>query len=439
MYDAIIIGARCAGSPTAMLLARLGYRVLLADRVTFPSDTFRSHALIPQAMSRLKRWGLLDEVIATGCAPIRDITMDMGDFPLKGNFPVFEGMTEAYAPRRKYLDHLLARGAVAAGAELREGFNVEELLWDAGQVVGIRAQSQGRTRVTEHARIVIGADGLHSILARGVAAPTYHEVPTLTWVYYSYWSDVPMTGVEFYRLDDAGMLGFPTNDGLSCVGTFGPLEGFTAFRADIEGNFKRTLARFPALTERVASGRRAERWLGTADLPGLFRKPYGPGWALVGDAGYHKDPVTATGISDAFRDAEFLVEALDAGFSGRQPLQEALATYEQRRNEVALPLYEMTCQTATFGPAPAPTCWRCARPYGEIRPTPTIFLAPCSRRHRRPSSSRPRISRGSWARSSGKSSSIVSKATSHVMSARRSLLPPRAPVLRLSPDRAHLV
>ncbi len=162
-----------------------------------------------------------------------------------------------------------------------------------------------------------------------------------------------MTGVEFYRLDDAGMLGFPTNDGLSCVGIFGPLEGFTAFRADIEGNFKRTLARFPALTERVASGRRAERWLGTADLPGLFRKPYGPGWALVGDAGYHKDPVTATGISDAFRDAEFLVEALDAGFSGRQPLQEALAAYEQRRNEVALPLYEMTCQTATFGPPPA--------------------------------------------------------------------------------------
>lgn len=353
MYDAIIIGARCAGSPTAMLLARLGYRVLLADRITFPCDTFRSHALIPQAMSRIKRWGLLDELIATGCAPIRDITMDLGDFPLRGSFPVFDGLSEAYAPRRKYLDHILARAAVAAGAELREGFNIVDLLWDAGQVVGIRGQSQGQAPVAEHARIVVGADGLHSLVARSVAAPTYHELPTLTWIYYSYWSGVPMTGVENYRLDDVAMLGFPTNDGLSCVGVFGPIAGFRGFRADVEGSFMRTLTRFPALRERVAGGRRAERWFGTADLPGLFRKPYGPGWALVGDSGYHKDPVTATGISDAFRDAELLAEAIDAGLSGRQPLQNALADYEQQRNEVALPLYETTRLLATFGPPPA--------------------------------------------------------------------------------------
>ncbi len=148
MYDAIIIGARCAGAPTAMLLARLGYRVLLVDRVTFPCDTFRSHALIPQAMSCLKRWGLLDDVIATGCAPIRDITMDLGDFSLKGSFPVFDGLSEAYAPRAQVpRPDPGARCGGGRRAELREGFTVVDLLWDEGQVVGVLGRDPGSSAV----------------------------------------------------------------------------------------------------------------------------------------------------------------------------------------------------------------------------------------------------------------------------------------------------
>jgi flavin-dependent dehydrogenase len=351
MYDVIIVGARCAGSPTAMLLARKGYRVLLVDRDTFPSDIFRNHMLLPPALERLQRWGLLDEVIATNCPPVPEMTIHMGDFPLTGRIPVPDGIAGLYAPRRKYLDHILARAAVTAGAELREGFTVRELLWDGDSVVGIRGESKGSASVTERARIVIGADGLHSVVARSVGAPTYREVPTLTWAYYSYWSGVPMAGALFYRQDDIAMLGFPTNDGLACVAAFGPIEGFHAFRADIEGNFERTIERFPIFAG-VRGGQRAERWIGTADLPNMFRKPYGSGWALVGDAGYHKDPVTANGISDAFRDAELLVEAIDTGFSGRKPIQEALAAYEQQRNDAAQPLFEAACQAATFGPLP---------------------------------------------------------------------------------------
>jgi flavin-dependent dehydrogenase len=351
MYDVIIVGARCAGSPTAMLLARKGYRVLMVDRLTFPSDTFRNHMLLPPALVRLQRWGLLDEVAATNCPPITQMTMHMGDFPLTGRALLPNGIAGLYGPRRKYLDQILARAAVAAGAELREGFSVRELLWDEDRVVGIRGETTSGASVAERARIVVGADGLHSYVARAVGAPAYRTVPTLTWAYYSYWSDVPLSGAMFYRQDDIAMLGFPTNDGLSCVAAFGPIEGFAAFRQDIEGNFERTLDRFPVFAG-VRDGRRAERWLGTADLPNMFRKPYGAGWALVGDAGYHKDPVTANGISDAFRDAELLAEAIDAGFSGRQRLHEALAAYEQQRNEVALPLYEAACQGATFGPLP---------------------------------------------------------------------------------------
>src|SRR5207237_3127943 len=125
-----------------------------------------------------------------------------------------------------------------------------------------------------------------------------------------------------------------------------------SFRADVEGNFRKTLEMVPELAERVRGGRREERFVGRADLPNFFRRPYGQGWALVGDAGYHKDPYTAQGISDAFRDAELLAEALDAGFSGRRSFDAALGEYEQARNAAAMPVYEFTSQLASLQPPP---------------------------------------------------------------------------------------
>lgn len=353
MYDAIIVGARCGGAPTAMLLARQGYRVLVVDRATFPSDTFRNHVILQQGTHLLKEWNLLDQIIATGCPPIRQVTQDMGDFPLSGILPAWDGVEAVYGPRRKYLDYILVQAAVEAGAELREGFSVQELIWDNDRVVGIQGRSNGSdTLFTEYATMVIGADGLHSLVAREVEAPTYNEQPIQSWTYYSYFSDVPISGLELYRQDDAMMLAFPTNDGLACVAAIGPIAGFPAFRADLEGNFNKRLARFPALGDRVHPNNRVERFQGTADLPNLFRKPHGPGWALVGDAGYHKDPVTGQGISDAFRDAALLSEAIDAGLSGRQDLPQALTDYESRRNLMAMPGYQGTMQALQFGPLP---------------------------------------------------------------------------------------
>ena len=110
-----------------------------------------------------------------------------------------EGVDANYAPRRIVLDKILVDAAVAAGAELRERFTVHELLWDNDRVVGIRGRANGGAMVTEHARIVIGADGAHSIVAKAVRAPRYHERPALTFGYYSYFSDVPLDGVEVWR------------------------------------------------------------------------------------------------------------------------------------------------------------------------------------------------------------------------------------------------
>jgi flavin-dependent dehydrogenase len=352
MYDAIVVGARCAGSPTAMLLARKGYRVLLVDRAGFPSDTLSTHYIHQPGVARLERWGLVDQVAASNCPPVRELTFDVGPFALVGMPPPAGEVAEAYAPRRQVLDQILVDAAVAAGAELREHFSVEELLTDGDVVTGIRGRMAGGSSVTEHARIVIGADGLRSLVARSVQAPTYNERPALACAYYTYWSGVPGNGAELYPRPGRLLITAPTNDGQRIVISFWPKSEFHKVRADIEGNFLAAVELAPAFAERLRSGERSERFRGTADLPFYFRKPHGPGWALVGDAGYHKDPNTAVGISDAFRDAELLAQAVDEGFNGSQPLEQALASYEQQRNEHAMPIYEFTHQLAALEPPP---------------------------------------------------------------------------------------
>jgi flavin-dependent dehydrogenase len=352
MYDAIVVGARCAGSPTAMLLARKGYRVLLLDRDTFPSDHMSTHWIHQPGVARLARWGLRERLVATGCPPINSITMDVGPFALRGMPPPADGVAEGYCPRRTVLDKLLVEAAVAAGAELREQFTVHDLVWDGDRVIGVTGRSATGPTVMERAQIVVGADGIHSLVARQVDAPTYNAKPTFTCAYYSYWSGVPVEGVEFYPRAHRGFGALPTHDGLTCIIVGWPHDEFHAYRVDVEGNYLKTLELAPAFAERVRQGRREEGFVGTAEMFNFFRRPYGPGWALVGDAGYHKDPITAQGISDAFRDAEFVAESVDAGLSGRQPIEEAMAAYEQRRNEAALPIREFTCHLAMLEPPP---------------------------------------------------------------------------------------
>lgn len=350
MYDAIVVGARCAGSPTAMLLARKGYKVLLLDKARFPSDTLSVHFIHQPGVARLKRWGLLDKVAASNCPPVLRQMLDVGPFVLAATPPAADSVAEAYAPRRTILDKILVDAAVSAGAEVREHFSVKEMVTDGERVVGIRGRVVGGAMVTEKARIVIGADGLHSFVARAVKADTYHARPAFTCAYYSYWNGVSLQGAELYARPERMTIAGPTNDGQTMTIVYWPNARFHEVRSDIEGHFMRALDLAPGLAERVRNGARSERFRGTADLANFYRKPFGPGWALVGDAGYHKDPITAQGISDAFRDAEMLADALDDGFSGRRPLDDALAGYEAQRNQATLPIYELTCQFAALQP-----------------------------------------------------------------------------------------
>lgn len=352
MYDAIVVGARCAGSPTAMLLARKGYRVLLVDKATFPSDVMSTHYIHQAGVARLEGWGILDRLRVTNCPPCPSITLDVGPFALQGFPPPLGEIDVGFCPRRTVLDKILVDAAVEAGAELREGFRVDEVVLDSERVTGIRRRDRTGAVSEERARIVIGADGLHSVVARAVRPAEYDATPALACAYYTYWSNVPVDGVELYVRDGRFLGGFATNDALSCVFVNWPASDFQTFRADIERNYLATLELAPTLAERVRGGRREERFVGTVETRNFFRKPYGPGWALVGDAGYHKDPCTGQGITDAFRDAELLADAIDAGFAGRAPLEQMLAAYQAQRDETAKPIYDLTCQRATLQPPP---------------------------------------------------------------------------------------
>src|SRR5688572_19295131 len=185
-YDAIVVGARCAGSPTAMLLAREGYRVLLVDRAAFPSDTVSTHVVHAPGVAALRRWGLADRVIASGCPPIDRYSFDFGPFTLGGTPRPHEGSSTAYAPRRTVLDGVLVEAAADAGAEVRERFTVEEVLFEDGRAVGIRGHGSDGRSVVERAGVIVGADGWRSRVARAVDAEEYRSKPMLQWASYSY-------------------------------------------------------------------------------------------------------------------------------------------------------------------------------------------------------------------------------------------------------------
>ena len=350
-YDVIVVGARCAGSPTAMLLARKGYRVLVVDRATFPSDTVSTHIVHPLGVAALARWGLLDRLATTGCPPIHRYTFDFGPFTIAGSPGTAEAPI-AYCPRRTVLDKLLVEAAAAAGAEIREGFIVEGLVIEEDRIAGVKGRSKNGNASTDRAAIVIGADGRHSLVAQTVRPQQYHEKPPLLSPYYTYWSGLPNEGsFDTYIRPNRGFAAAPTHDGLTLTVGGWPCTEFAANKADVEGNFMRMLELVPEFAERVRRATRVAPFAGTP-VPGFFRKPFGPGWALVGDAGYNKDPITAQGIHDAFRDAERCVAALDESFSGRRPFDEAMSEYQRDRDQQVLPMYEMTCQLAVLEPPP---------------------------------------------------------------------------------------
>ncbi|MFC0433845.1 NAD(P)/FAD-dependent oxidoreductase [Kutzneria buriramensis] len=348
MYDVIVVGARCAGSPTAMLFARAGYRVLLLDKARFPRDTLSTHYLHQPAVARLASWGLLDAVTASNCPPIDLARHKVADVVLEGCSLPVDGHRSAYAPRRFVLDPILAAGAVAAGVEFRENCTVEDLLFEDNRVVGVRCRTRSGTVAEERATLVVGADGMRSLVATKVAAPFTISHPLMSCTYYSYWEGVPSC-FELFEGNDRWVGALPTNDGLTLISTYFPQSAFDRVRADAQTAYLANIrATTPELYERMLGGRQAERLYGTGDQQNYFRRAAGPGWALVGDAGHHKDSITARGISDAFLQAELLVSVIGSRLGDHQ----ALERFGAERDAKLLGIYHSTLLAAGLSIAP---------------------------------------------------------------------------------------
>jgi flavin-dependent dehydrogenase len=371
-FDAIVVGARVAGAPTAMLLARAGFRVLVVDRGTFPSDVLSTHLIHVPGMAMLARWGLHDAVAGAGAPPFDRFRMDFGAFVIEAPPPAEDGAAHPYCVRRTVLDAILLDAARAAGAEVREGVAVEGLLRDDdGRVAGVHGAGW-----SERAPLVVGADGLRSIVARAAGAEVYHDAPAQAAGYYAYHRGVPsrdgaVTG-EIYQLGDRAVVLFPTNDGDTCVFVACPVAQFHDFRKDVEGSYAEAIARVPGLASRIGAAERSSRIRGTADLPNFFRQAHGPGWALVGDAGYHKDPCLAAGITDAFVSAQLLADAVQRGRSTGD-LDAALAEFQRARDSRFGAMLDLTVQLASMQPPDPPTAALFAAIAGD-REESTRFL-----------------------------------------------------------------
>ena len=353
MHDVIVVGARCAGSSLAMLLARQGVKVLVVDRASFPSDIPHGHFVHRHGPRRLRDWGVLDK-IAERTPAITTMLFDAGDFPLVAHNLVEDNLAWGYGPRRTTLDTILVDAAAESGAEVRQGFNVFEYIIENGTVVGIHGRTHTGFPVIERAPLIVGADGRNSGLARAVNAPVYNQVPAILCYYFSYWSGVVAEAFELYirTTERRVIFSFKTENDLFAIFVGAPLEEFETLRRDIERNFMCTLDIVPEFAGRVRAGRREERFYGCSDLPNFYRKPYGSGWALAGDAGLHKDPFLALGICDGLRDVEFLADAIREGLGGTRTLSDAFADYERKRNDASAVDYRENVMSARFTPFP---------------------------------------------------------------------------------------
>jgi 2-polyprenyl-6-methoxyphenol hydroxylase-like FAD-dependent oxidoreductase len=347
--DVIIVGTRCAGAPLAMLLARNGYKVLGIDRAHFPSDTISTHFMWPRTTSFLAKWGLLDRLAATGCPMIDQVTADYGAVVLHGRPSSVAGTATMYSPRRIVLDSLLVDAARDASAEIREATTFRDLVWANGQVIGARFQDAEGHLIEESAAIVVGADGMWSPVARAAGAATDVEHPSLTCGYYAYWAGVPTKGVEFYVRQGRDILVFPTHHGLTCIWAGRTNSDWDTYRKDVEGTYREIIGLAPTLANRLGSAERVSPFKGTSKLPNFYRHSFGKGWALVGDAAYHRDPLPGMGIGDAFLGAQLLADALADGLAeNTKNLDDALAAYQSAFRMKTMPIFDYTLKAASL-------------------------------------------------------------------------------------------
>jgi 2-polyprenyl-6-methoxyphenol hydroxylase-like FAD-dependent oxidoreductase len=332
-----------------MLLARAGHRVLLIDRADFPSDTVSTHLVHVPAVARLKKWGLWDR-IAESTPPIRTATFDLGPLRITSGFGEYEGNSDASGVRRHILDNVLLEGARESGVEVRTRTSFDGVIDEGGRVVGIRGRGSDGLPFEARAAVVIGADGKFSRVARAVGAREYNERGTIAAGYYSYFRNLPQDGITVYPRGSRVIGVQQTSEDQTLVFVQVPQEEVGEFRKDVEANFLAGIALVPEVAERVARAERVEAIHGAINCINLFREASGPGWVLIGDAGYVKDPTLGHGIMDAFIQAEELAEGLDRAFRGEASVDAVLAEFSAWRDPRFLPFYELITHMAAMAP-----------------------------------------------------------------------------------------
>ena len=354
-HDVVVVGGRVAGSATAMLLARMGHDVVVVDQATFPSDTVSTHSIARSGVVQLRRWGLLDAVLDSGAPALRQVTFNADGGSVCRVVKEKSGVDFLLAPRRYALDTILVTAAERAGAEVRTGVTVTGLWRDpSGRVAGVVGHDPAGDPVELAAGHVVGADGLRSRVAELAGAGIDEAGPAGGAAQYAYYDGIGWDGIEFFVAERSFAGVFPTHDGQACIWICTPSADARAVRrragSRVEA-FGQLLERSaPELAERLGAARRTSPVQGMLRQPNQLRRAAGPGWALVGDAGYYRDAITAYGISDAFRDAELLAAALDLALTGGADEAAAMAGYQHQRDQALREVFELTCQLAAYPP-----------------------------------------------------------------------------------------
>ncbi len=348
-YDVVVVGARAAGAMTAMVLARAGLRVLMVDRGDYGDDTISTHALLRGAVLQLSRWGLLERVVAAGTPPVRASVFSYGETQVEVPIRPQPGVDALYAPRRTVLDPILVDAARDAGVETRFGVTVTGLRRDRdGRVIGVVGRDGSGSRFAAAARLTVGADGMGSKVAHLAGARVERASIHAAAVVYGYWHGLPDDRYQLFYRPGVAAGAFPTTEGQTCVFVAVPRR---QFRSETRGGVAQA---YPRLLARAAPGAFEDATLLQGRLrvfsarPGFFRRAYGPGWALVGDAGYFKDPITSHGLTDALRDAELLARAIVSAACGEASEEEALAAYQRTRDFLSARLLAITDAIASF-------------------------------------------------------------------------------------------
>lgn len=342
-YDVLVIGARVAGASLALLLGQRGHRVLMVDRDAFPSDTLSTHFVGGFGVTALRQLGVLPELDAAGFRHITRTRTWVEDCLFEG--PGGESGNFALCPRRDVLDSLLIRHAIEQGkVDFHARTHAESLIEEDGRVVGAVVCDANGERHEIRAQVVVGADGKYSKMAEWVKAERYHELPAQRPVYYGYYHGIaplPEPAIEmFFAHNNIGFV-FPMRPDEDCLALEIQSEEFDEFRANPRASFEEHVRALPGMAARMTGASLEGRLQGARGVENFLRKPYGPGWALTGDAGYLKDPCTGQGIGDALAQSFMLADALDATLHGAD-WDATLSEFQRTRDKAMLPVYRWT-------------------------------------------------------------------------------------------------